>query len=67
MWDDTSIHWGGDSALHIKGVPVAIVYWNEVYGSTKSGPWKSKQWKGAKGAYNEWKVCSLYLSSRLLV
>ncbi|KAF8807124.1 hypothetical protein BYT27DRAFT_7099857, partial [Phlegmacium glaucopus] len=55
MWDDTSIHWGGHSALHIKGVPVAIVYWNEVYGSTKSGPWKSKQWKGAKGAYNKWK------------
>ncbi|KAF8810377.1 hypothetical protein BYT27DRAFT_7091958, partial [Phlegmacium glaucopus] len=43
MWDDTSTNWDGQSALHIKDVPITIVYWPFVYASSKvDGPWKSR-------------------------
>ena len=56
MWDDTPGHWGGHSALNIKGVPIPIVYWKEVYARSKSGGWKPNQWKQVKGSWFEWKV-----------
>ena len=56
MWDDTPGHWGGHSALYIKGVPIPIVYWKEVYARSKSGGWKPSQWKHVKGSWFEWKV-----------
>ncbi|KIJ97031.1 hypothetical protein K443DRAFT_10212 [Laccaria amethystina LaAM-08-1] len=31
MWDDTTPNWGGTSALEIKGHPIPIVYWKDVY------------------------------------
>ena len=56
MWDDTPGHWGGHSVLNIKGVPIPIVYWKEVYARSKSGGWKPSQWKQVKGSWFEWKV-----------
>jgi hypothetical protein len=56
MWDDTPGQWGGHSALNIKGVPVPIVYWKDVYARSKSGGWKPSQWKQVKGSWFEWKV-----------
>ena len=40
MWDDTPGHWGGCSVLNIKGMPIPIVYWKDVYAWSKSGGWK---------------------------
>lgn len=59
MWDDTPEHWGGHSVLNIKGVPIPIVYWKEVYARSKSGGWKPNQWKQVKGCWFEWKVLSI--------
>jgi hypothetical protein len=56
MWDDTPGHWGGRSVLNIKGVPIPIVYWKEVYARSKAGGWKPSQWKQVKGSWFEWKV-----------
>lgn len=56
MWDDTPGHWGGHSVLKIKGVPIPIVYWREVYARSKSGGLKPNQWKQLKGSWFEWKV-----------
>ncbi|KAF8814126.1 hypothetical protein BYT27DRAFT_7082881 [Phlegmacium glaucopus] len=56
MWDDTSEYWDGHSVLVIKGVPIPIVYWKEVYARSKSGgSWKQGHWKRAKGSWCEWK------------
>ncbi|KAF8810339.1 hypothetical protein BYT27DRAFT_7092465 [Phlegmacium glaucopus] len=56
MWDDTSTDWDGQSALHIKDIPIAIVYWPFVYASSKvDGPWKSRQWNVLKSRHSEWK------------
>ncbi|KAF8815090.1 hypothetical protein BYT27DRAFT_7249457 [Phlegmacium glaucopus] len=56
MWDDTPAYWGGHSVLNIKGVPIPIAYWKEVYARSKSGGWKPGQWKQVKGSWFEWKV-----------
>lgn len=56
MWDDTSKHWDGHSVLTIKGTPIPIVYWKEVYARSKSGVWKPGHWKQVKGRWSEWKV-----------
>jgi hypothetical protein len=56
MWDDNPTYWGGNSVLNIKGVPIPIVYWKEVYARSKSGGWKPGQWKQVKGSWFEWKV-----------
>ncbi|KDR69546.1 hypothetical protein GALMADRAFT_271949 [Galerina marginata CBS 339.88] len=57
MWDDTSKYWDGHSHLIIKGFPIPIVYWPEVYSRSKgSGSWKKGQWKRAKSSWFEWKV-----------
>jgi hypothetical protein len=60
MWDDTPGHWGGRSVLNIKGVPIPIVYWKEVYARSKSGGWKPRQWKQVKGSWFEWKVSIIH-------
>ena len=60
MWDDTPGHWGGHSVLNIKGVPIPIVYWKEVYARSKSGGWKPSQWKQVKGSWFEWKVSIIH-------
>jgi hypothetical protein len=56
MWDDTSGFWDGHSVLIIKGVPIPIVYWKEVYARSKSGglSWKPGHWKRVKGSWCEW-------------
>lgn len=57
MWDDTSKYWDGHSVLRIKGIPIPIVYWRQVYGRTKAGaPLKPGQWQHTKGSWREWKV-----------
>ncbi|KAF8868456.1 hypothetical protein CPB84DRAFT_1740413 [Gymnopilus junonius] len=56
MWDDTSEHWKNDSKMRIKGIPIAIVYWNDIYTSKPNINWKPKQWKGIKGKWFNWKV-----------
>jgi len=55
MWDDDPIHWRGDSPLIIKGVPIPLVYWKQVYHS-KGRPWRHGNWKGIKGPWFNWKV-----------
>lgn len=63
MWDDTSANWDGHSVLVIKGIPIPIIYWKEVYARTKSGgSWKSGHWKRVKGSWCEWKVSVVYNS-----
>jgi hypothetical protein len=56
MWDDTSAFWDGNSVLVIKGVPIPIVYWKEVYARSKLGgsSWKPGHWKRVKGSWCEW-------------
>lgn len=57
MWDDTSAYWDGQSALRIKGIPIAIIYWPIIYASSKiDGPWKSGHWNILKSRHSEWKV-----------
>lgn len=51
MWDDTSPHWGGESVLTIKGHPIPIVYWPDVYRYGKFG-----QWQGTKSCWTDWRV-----------
>ncbi|KAI5982396.1 hypothetical protein F5J12DRAFT_876598 [Pisolithus orientalis] len=50
MWDDTSPHWTGQSTLTIKGRPIAIKYWPEVYRYAHN-----RQWKGIKHNWTCWK------------
>ena len=52
MWDDTSTHWDGNSALSIQGHSIALVHWPGIYRY-----WKQDQWKGTKAKWFEWKVC----------
>ena len=61
MWDDTPGHWGGHSVLNIKGVPIPIVYWREVYARSKLGGWKPKQWNQVKGHQENMKLLKSYL------
>jgi len=64
MWDDMSTDWDGQSALHIRDIPIAIVYWPAVYASSKvDGPWKSRQWNVLKSRHSEWKVCHIILNT----
>jgi hypothetical protein len=56
MWDDSSAFWDNRSCLVIKGVPIALVHWRDVYTSKAGKSWKPNQWKGIKGKWFEWKV-----------
>lgn len=58
MWDDTSEFWDSYSVLIIKGIPIPVVYWKEVYARSKSGgsSWKPGHWKRVKGSWCEWEV-----------
>ncbi|KAG2755632.1 hypothetical protein P692DRAFT_201701187 [Suillus brevipes Sb2] len=59
MWDDTSPHWGGESVLTIKGHPIPIVYWPDIYCYGKFG-----QWQGTKSRWTDWRdVVSQYRQS----
>jgi hypothetical protein len=63
MWDDTSTYWDGQSALRIKGIPIAIIYWPIIYASSKvDGPWKSGHWNILKSRHSEWKVRHMHYS-----
>jgi len=55
MWDDDPIHWRGSSPLKIKGVPIPLIFWKQVYQS-KGRPWRQGNWKGIKGLWFNWKV-----------
>ncbi|KAH9479417.1 hypothetical protein JR316_0008007 [Psilocybe cubensis] len=56
MWDDTSPFWDNNSALVIKGHPIPIVYWKQVYARSKTGSWMPGQWKLIKGHWCQWKA-----------
>ena len=59
MWDDTSPHWSGESALIVNGTPVPIIYWKQVYSSRVRGAgssWKPGQWKALKMHVSNWRV-----------
>ena len=59
MWDDTSPHWSGESALIVNGTPVPIIYWKQVYSSHVRGAgssWKPGQWKALKTHVSNWRV-----------
>ena len=60
MWDDTTHHWGGNSFLHIKDRPIALIYWKAVYTSKQGTGWKRGQWKILKGNVFDWKVGILF-------
>lgn len=59
MWDDTSTFWKGRSYLVIKGYPIPLAYWKEVYTSKSKvgGSWKVDYWKGLKGQFFDFRVC----------
>jgi hypothetical protein len=66
MWDDTTPNWGGTSVLEIKGHPIPIVYWKDVYiNSNRGSPWKPRQWHGMKSKWFNWKV-SFFLGLLML-
>ncbi len=59
MWDDTSPHWTGGSALIVNGTPIPIIYWKQVYSSRARGAgslWKPGQWKALKTHVSNWRV-----------
>lgn len=58
MWDDTSVFWDNHSCLVIKGFPIALTHWKDIYTSKPGRSWKPNQWKGMKGKWFEWKVSS---------
>jgi len=61
MWDEKAPDWCGWSYLVIKGVPIPISYWREVYSRSTSGSsWKRGQWKGIKGNWSQWKVRTFF-------
>jgi hypothetical protein len=67
MWDDTSEFWDGHSVLVIKGVPIPIVYWKEVYARSKAGglSWKPRHWKRVKGSWCEWEVSTRQIVAKM--
>ncbi|EDR01548.1 uncharacterized protein LACBIDRAFT_333229 [Laccaria bicolor S238N-H82] len=57
MWDDTTPNWGGTLVLEIKGHPIPIVYWKDIYMNSNCGsPWKLRQWHSMKSKWFNWKV-----------
>lgn len=65
MWDDHTEHWAGTSFLDIKGHPIPLVYWKEIYTAKQGNSWKLGQWKRIKGNYFDWKVSIAVLTIRL--
>jgi len=66
MWDDTTPNWGGMLVLEIKGHPIPIIYWKDVYINSNCGsPWKPRQWHGMKSKWFNWKV-SFFLGLLML-
>jgi hypothetical protein len=55
MWDYNPVHWRGDSPLKVKGIPIPLLYWKDIYYS-KGRPWKQGSWRGIKGLWFNWKV-----------
>jgi hypothetical protein len=51
MWDFKPGCWQGRSVLSVKGHPIPVAYWPELY---RYG--KKDQWKGMKTRWFEWKV-----------
>ena len=70
MWDDTSSNWDNKSPLVICGRPIALVYWRDVYKSSrgKNEHWKPGQWRGTKDKWFKWRVGNktLLLQPRLI-
>ena len=56
MWDDTSVFWDNHSYLVIKGFPIALIHWKDIYTSKSRRSWKPNQWKGMKERWFDWKV-----------
>jgi len=53
MWDDTVPTWASKSPLTIRGVPIAIRYWRELYGNFKS---KGTIWSDMRQTWSNFKV-----------
>ena len=70
MWDDTSSNWDNKSPLVICGRLIALVYWRDVYKSSrgKNEHWKPGQWRGTKDKWFKWRVGNktLLLQPRLI-
>ena len=63
MWDDTTLNCGGTLVLEIKGHPVPIIYWKDVYmNSNHRSPWKLCQWHSIKSKWFNWKVSFFFRS-----
>lgn len=63
MWDDTTPHWSGESALTINGTPIPIIYWKQIYSSRARGAgpsWKPGQWKALKTHVFNWRVSPVF-------
>lgn len=70
MWDDTTPHWSGESALVISGIPIPIIYWKKVYSSRAKGAgfsWKPRQWKALKTHVSNWRVSLKLLVATLVL
>lgn len=67
MWDDTSPHWSGESALTVNGTPIPIIYWKQIYSSRARGAgssWKPGQWKALKTHVSNWRVSTEFHVSK---
>jgi hypothetical protein len=51
LWDDRSPQWDNTSPLYIQGKSIALVHWPTVYRHRGT-----KQWRGIKQRWFEWKV-----------
>ena len=52
VWDDTSPFWSPmEVPFQIQEVPVALMYWKDLYAYGKTG-----HWKGTKSKWADWKV-----------
>ncbi|KAJ3809343.1 hypothetical protein F5876DRAFT_21741, partial [Lentinula aff. lateritia] len=62
IWDDAGPNWDPKDCAtvsSIKGVPVALCYWQEIYKGKKD-----QRWDGIKGSWSEWRyVAERYHSS----
>lgn len=63
MWDDHLPSWSGHSVLKIKGEPIPLVYWKDVYGARGKDKTlhEGVGRKVLKGRWSEWKVRFVYL------
>ncbi|KAF8835019.1 hypothetical protein BDN67DRAFT_913749 [Paxillus ammoniavirescens] len=55
MWDDSSPDWQGHSVLSIKGHPITIKYWPDVYHYAHNQQWQGTKCYNTKHKWGCWR------------